>query len=245
MNKLAAILALLVASAVPGSAQLTVIDPASIRQQIQQLVTQNKQLVQLQQSYALYQQIYALQQAESQSLNGLNSRYRYTFSNWQTFAAGNQYSNTGTFASSMNSGEAAQIQAGYRQLVNVVKPVDITVTNQGQQNWRQQYGLLQLQDASIMNAMKAAGDSRTNISQNAQTLSQLESDATNPAMQSDKAVAQKTLVAILFMIRNLQDTNRMLEANINMQIQLLAQQRFDRGRDLNQAAADRQALGAH
>jgi hypothetical protein len=93
--------------------------------------------------------------------------------------------------------------------------------------------------------MKAAGDSRTNISKNAQTLSQLESDATNPAMQSDKAVAQKTLVAILLMIRNLQDTNRMLEANINMQIQLLAQQRFDRGRDLNQAAGDRQALGAH
>jgi len=244
MKKLALVLTLLLASAVPGLAQITVIDPASIRQQVQQLLQLQKQLVQLQQMYALYQQQYNLLNQEAQSLQGLQNRYRYTFSNWQQFAVGNQYGNTSTWANGINSGQANSIQAGYRQLISPVQPVDITVTTQGQQNWRQQYGLLQLQDAAVMNAIKAAGDTRTNLQQNARTLSQLESDSTNPALQSDKAIAQKTLVAMLLMIRNLQDTNRMLEANINIQSQILAQQRWDRGRDLNQTATDRQALGA-
>ncbi|HET6844849.1 MAG TPA: hypothetical protein VFK06_24680 [Candidatus Angelobacter sp.] len=244
MKKLALVVILLLASAAPGFAQLTVIDPASIQKQIQQLIAQNKQLVQLQQTYSLYQQIYSLQQQEAQSLQGLQSRYRYTFSNWQQFAAGNQYGNTGTFATGINSGQPSAVQAGYRQIVPVVQPVDITATPQAQQAWRQQYALTQLQDASIMNAMQAAGSTRTNLQQNAQTLMTLEADATNSALQSDKQIAQKTLVAILFMIRNLQDTNRMLEASINMQIQQLAQQRADRGQELNQAASDRKALGA-
>ncbi len=240
MKKLALLLALLLASAVPSFSQFAVIDAASIKQQIQQLLQMQKELVQLQQMYALYQQQYNLLNQEAQSLQGLPSRYRYTFSNWQQFATGNQYGNTNTFANAINSGQATAIQTGYRQLVATVKPVDVTITPQAQQDWRQQYGLLQLQDASIMNAMKATGDTRTNLQQNAQTLTQLEADATNPALQSDKAVAQKTLVAILLMIRNLQDTNRMLEANINLQLQQAAQQRWDRGRELNAQALDRQ-----
>jgi hypothetical protein len=244
MKKLVIVVTLLLASAAPGFAQITVIDPASIQQQIKQLIQMQQQLVQLQKAYALYQQQYNLLQSEAQSLSGLQNRYKYSFSNWQQYTTGNQYGNTGTFANAINSGQASAIQAGYRQIVPVVQPVDVTVTQQGQQNYRQQYGLMQLQDASIMNAMKAAGDTRTNLQQSAQTLTQLESDATNPALQSDKQVAQKTLVAILLMIRNVQDTNRMLESSINMQLQQLAQQRADRGRGMNQVAADRQALGA-
>jgi hypothetical protein len=245
MKKLTILLMLLLAAAAPGFAQIAVIDPASIRQEIQQLLQMQKQLVQLQQMYSLYQQQYNLINQEAQSIQGLQARYRYTFSNWQQFATGNQYGNTGTFANAINSGQASAIQAGYRQIVPVVQPVDITATQQSQQTWRQQYGLMQLQDASIMNAMKAAGDTRTNLQQSAQTLTQLESDATNSSLQSDKQVGQKTLIAILLMIRNLQDTNRMLEANMNMQLQQLAQQRFDRGQELNQAATDRKSLGAN
>jgi hypothetical protein len=241
MKKLFIIAALLVVTAVPSMAQLTVIDPASIRQQVQQLLQMQKQLVQLQQMYSVYQQQYVLLNSEAQSLQGLQNRYRYTFANWQQFAAGNQYGNTGTWSNSINSGQPAAIQTAYRQLVGTVQPADVTITPQAQQDWRQQYGLLQLQDGSIMNAMKAAGDVRTNVQNNARTLSQLETDATDPNLQSSKALQQKTLMAILLTIRTLQDTNRMIEASMNLQIQREAQQRWERGRELNAGAASRQA----
>jgi lipopolysaccharide export LptBFGC system permease protein LptF len=239
MKKLVLALTLFFASAVPGFAQLgsgIVFDPRNLGQSIKNFQELQEQLQQLRQQYALLL-------SEAQSIQTLPNRYRYTFSNWQQFAAGNQYGNTGTWANAINSGQAATIQAGYRQLIAPVQPVDITTTQRGQQDWRQQYGLLQLQDAAIMNAIKAAGDTRTNLQQSAQALSQLESDATNPGLQSDKAISQKTLIAMLLIIRNLQDSNRMLEANINLQSQILAQQRWDRGRALNQAALDRQGTG--
>jgi predicted Abi (CAAX) family protease len=188
--------------------------------------------------------MYQLQQQEAQAILSLPTRYRYALAGWQQYAASNQYGNTAAWATAINSGQPGAIQSGYRQLIGIVKPVDVTLTQTGQKNWRQQYGLLQLQDASIMNAIKAAGDTRTNFQNNLQTLTQLESDSTNPSLQSDKQIAQKTLIAMLLMIRNLQDTNRMLEAQINLQAQQLAQQRLDRGRALNQTASDRQALGA-
>jgi hypothetical protein len=42
------------------------------------------------------------------------------------------------------------------------------------------------------------------------------------------------------MIHTLQDTNRALASSIDLQVQMLAQQRWERGRELNAAARDRQ-----
>ena len=233
---------LLLIIAVPGFGQITVIDPASIRQQVQQLLETQKQLAQLQQAYALYQRQFNLLNAEAQSLKGLPTRYRYTFSNWQQFVAGNQYGNTNTWADGVSTGNANSIQTGFRNLMPTIQPVDVTATPQAQKDWRQQYGLMQLQDASLMTGMKAIGDIRANVQQNARTLTQLEADATStdPSMQSAKALQQKTLIAMLLMIHTLQDTNRALTSSIDLQVQALAQQRWERGRELNAAASDRQ-----
>jgi hypothetical protein len=102
--------------------------------------------------------------------------------------------------------------------------------------------LIQLQDASLMTGMKAIGDIRTNIQQNAKVLGQLEADATStdPTMQSEKALQQKSLIALLMMIHTLEDTNRAITSSIDLQIQTVAQQRWERGRELNAAAKDRQ-----
>lgn len=245
MKKIAVLALLVVATAAPGFAQMAVFDVNNLNQSIKNFQQLAAQLNQLQQTYRLYQQQYAFIQSQAQSLQNLNNRYSYSFQNWQQFATGNQYGNTGSWTNGINSGQASAIQTGYRQLIDPVKAVDVTVTTQGQQDWRQQYGLLQLQDGAILNAIKAAGDTRTNLQKSGQALSQLESDATNPALQSDKQIQQKTLMAMLLMIRNLQDTNRMMEANINLQSQILAQQRFQIGRNLNQSASDRQALNTH
>ena len=80
------------------------------------------------------------------------------------------------------------------------------------------------------------------MQQNARMLAQLEADATStdPTLQSAKALQQKTLVALLMMIHTLQDTNRALASSIDLQVQTLAQQRWERGRELNTAARDRQ-----
>src|SRR2546423_2124661 len=242
MKKILSVAILLLASTAPSLAQIAVVDVASIRQQVQQLLQMQKQLVQLQQMYALYQQQFNLLNAEAQSLKGLPNRYRYTFANWQQFVAGNQYGNTNTWADGINSGNVNSIQTGFRNLLPAIQPVDVTATPQAQKDWRQQFGLIQLQDASLMTGMKAIGDIRTNIQQNARTLSQLEVDATaaDPNLQSAKALQQKTLVAMLLMIHTLQDTNRALTSSIDLQVQALAQQRWERGRELNAAASDRQ-----
>jgi hypothetical protein len=242
VKKLLLLISLTFATVAPGFAQLTVIDPASIRQQVQQLLQMQKELVQLQQMYALYQQQFNLLNSEAQSLKGLPNRYRYTFANWQQFVAGNQYGNTNTWADGINSGNINAIQTGFRNLLPAIQPVDVTATPQAQRDWRQQFGLIQLQDASLMTGMKAIGDIRANIQQNTRALAQLEADATStdPNLQSAKALQQKTLVAMLLMIHPLQDTNRALTSSIDLQVQALAQQRWERGRELNAAASDRQ-----
>jgi hypothetical protein len=242
MKKAIIVAILLVSCTVPGLAQIAVVDVASVRQQIQQLLQMQKELVQLQQMYALYQQQFNLLNAEAQQIKGLPSRYRYTFANWQQFVAGNQYGNTGAWANAITNGDANSIQTGFRNLLPTVQPVDITASPQAQQDWRQQYGLVQLQDASLMTGMKTIGDLRSNTQQNARILAQLEADATSsdPTLQSAKALQQKTLVAMLLMIHTLQDANRALTSSIDLQMQALAQQRWERGRELNAAARDRQ-----
>jgi hypothetical protein len=242
MKKAIIVAILFVSCTVPGLAQIAVVDVASVRQQIQQLLQMQKELVQLQQMYALYQQQFNLLNAEAQQIKGLPSRYRYTFANWQQFVAGNQYGNTGAWANAITNGDANSIQTGFRNLLPTVQPVDITASPQAQQDWRQQYGLVQLQDASLMTGMKTIGDLRSNMQQNAQILAQLEADATSsdPTLQSAKALQQKTLVAMLLMIHTLQDANRALTSSIDLQMQALAQQRWERGRELNAAARDRQ-----
>jgi hypothetical protein len=215
---------------------------ASVRQQVQQLLQMQKELVQLQQMYSLYQQQFNLLNAEAQSLKGLPNRYRYTFANWQQFVAGNQYGNTNNWASGITTGDANSIQTGFRNLLPTIQAVDVTATPQAQQDWRQQYGLMQLQDASLMTGMKTIGDLRNNMQQNTRVLAQLEADATSsdPSLQSAKALQQKTLVAMLLMIHTLQDTNRALASSIDLEVQTLAQQRWERGRELNATARDRQ-----
>jgi hypothetical protein len=242
MKKFLLLATLIFATVAPSFAQLAVVDAASIRQQIQQLLQMQKQLVQLQQMYALYQQQFNLLNSEAQSLKGLPARYRYTFANWQQFVAGNQYGNTNTWVDGINSGNVNSIQTGFRNLLPAIQPIDVTATPQAQKDWRQQFGLIQLQDASLMTGMKAIGDIRANIQQNARALAQLEADATSadPNLQSAKALQQKTLVAMLLMIHTLQDTNRALTSSIDLQVQALAQQRWERGRELNAAASDRQ-----
>ena len=242
MKKLISVALLLLASSIPGTAQIAVLDVASVRQQVQQLLQMQKELVQLQQMYALYQQQFNLLNAEAQSLKGLPNRYRYTFANWQQFVAGNQYGNTNNWASGITTGDANSIQTGFRNLLPTIQPVDVTATPQSQQDWRQQYGLMQLQDASLMTGMKTIGDLRNNMQQNTRVLAQLEADATSsdPSLQSAKALQQKTLVAMLLMIHTLQDTNRALASSIDLEVQALAQQRWERGRELNAAARDRQ-----
>jgi hypothetical protein len=93
-----------------------------------------------------------------------------------------------------------------------------------------------------MTGMKTIGDLRNNMQQNARVLTQLEADATStdPTLQSSKALQQKTLISLLLMIHTLEDTNRALASSIDLQVQTLAQQRWERGRELNATARDRQ-----
>lgn len=263
MKKTLLLSSLLFVTAMPSFAQLTVSDPAGLAQAIKrleaietQIQNQEKHIliaqqhlqttVQLlgnaQKQLAFAQSQYSLFTSEYQSIKSLPTRYRYTFTNWQHFAAGNQYGNTNTWFDGVTSGNANSVQTGFRNLLPAIQSVDVTATPQAQQDWRQQYGLIQLQDASLMTGMKTIGDIRTNIQQNAKVLAQLEADATStdPAMQSEKALQQKTLIAMLMMIHTLEDTNRALTSSIDLQVQTMAQQRWERGRELNAAAKDRQ-----
>lgn len=252
MKKTISVIALLIASTISSYAQFgsgIVFDPKNFADAIQRHAEQIKQtqqlleqLRQLQQMYALYQQEFNLLNTEAQQIKSLPNRYRYTFANWQQFVAGNQYSNTSNWANGISNGDANAIQTGFRNLMPTIQPVDVTASPQAQQDWRQQYGLVQLQDASLMTGMKTIGDIRNNMQQNAQVLAQLEADATSadPSLQTSKALQQKTLIALLVMIHTLQDTNRALTSEIDLQVQTLAQQRWERGRELNATARDRQ-----
>jgi hypothetical protein len=254
---------LLLASVTPSLAQLTVTDPAGLAQAVKRLTALEQQLQKQEQQILIAQQHlnatfqilanaqkqlqfaqsqYGLFTTEYQTLKSLPNRYRYSFANWQQFIAGNQYGNTNTWANGITNGDANSIQTGFRNLMPTILPVNVTATPQAQQDWQQQYGLIQLQDASLMTGMKTIGDLRNNMQQNAQALAQLDADATSadPTLQTEKALQQKTLVALLLMIHTLQDTNRAITASVDLQVQTLAQQRWERGRELNATAKDRQ-----
>jgi hypothetical protein len=263
MKKILLLASLFLIPAAPSFAQLTVNDPANLAQAIKRLEAietqiQNQEkhiliaqqhlettlqiLANAQKQLAFAQSQYGLFTSEYSSLKSLPDRYRYTFTNWQQFAAGNQYGNTYLWTTAVTNGNANSIQTGFRSLLPPIQAVDVAATPQAQQDWRQQYGLIQLQDASLMTGMKAIGDIRNNIQQNTKALAQLEADATStdPSLQSTKALQQKTLIAMLMMIHTLQDTNRALTSSMDLQISALAQQRWERGRELNAAAAARQ-----
>jgi hypothetical protein len=263
MKKVLLLSSIFFLGAIPSFAQLTVNDPAGLVQAIKRLEAletqiQNQEkhiliaqqhlqatfqiLADAQKQLAFAQSQYGLLTSEYQFGKSFTNRYRYSFTNWQQFAAGNQYNNTNNWATGVTTGNANSVQTGFRNLLPPIRAVDVTATPQAQQDWRQQYGLIQLQDASLMTGMKAIGDIRNNIQQNAAALAQLEVDAnsTDPNMQSTKALQQKTLIAMLMLIHTLQDSNRALTASVDLQIQELAQQRWDRGRELNAAAKDRQ-----
>ena len=229
----AVVLAVL-ATAVPAKAQIGVIDISSIRQQIQQLILLRNQL---QQMKAQYDHL----KAEAQSLSNLPTRYRYQLQNWRQFAADSQYGNTGIWAAGANNGIENTVRNGYRALIPTVQAVAPNGRPQDVAVWKQQYGLLQLQDAAAINGVSTAGTVRTNIQQAASAIQQLEADATSAdaALNSQKALLQKQLFATLILLRTLQDTNRLLTASIDLQVQAAAQQRWDRGEAMNTAATIR------
>jgi hypothetical protein len=261
MRKLVLLTTLVIlGTAIPSRAQLTVNDPANLAQAIKRLQAMEQQLVKMEQHILLLKQQlgvtfqilstaqqqlafansqFALFTNESQSIKGMKTRYRYSFNNWQQFAAHDQYGNTNSWTDGVNNGTPGSITQGYRSVIPMVKPVNVTISPQAKADWEQQYALLELEDASIMSGMKAVGDIRTNMQQNTVMLAQLEADAvsTDPKLNSAKAMQQKTLVATLLLLRTQQDTNRLLAATVELQSQLAAQQRWDRGRALNMTVA--------
>src|ERR1700680_2420312 len=179
MKKLFLFALLILGAAAPSLAQIVVNDPSGLAQAIKRLEALERQiqnqekhiliaqqhlqasfqiLANAQKQLAFAQSQYSLFTSEYQSIRSLPNRYRYSFQNWQQFAAGNQYGNTSTWASGVTTGNPNSIQTGFRNLLPPIAPVDVTATPQAQKDWQQQYGLMQLQDASLMTGMKAIGD---------------------------------------------------------------------------------------
>jgi len=236
MKKAVLLLAVITVLTLPSFAQIEVTDPASYAQLVKEVESLQQQLQQLQQSYKLAVTNYNLAVSQAKNLN--MSNYKYTFNSWQNLSSSSTYGNTGTFVSGLNSGSATQIQSGYRQLVPTVTASAPPKNPEKAAQWKQQYGLLETQDATTLASSKTVGDVNTNVSNNASALLKLESDSFSTAADISGAVAvlQKINIALLMQLRQTQDTNRLLVALTQLQLQDAMQKRYELGAEMQTSA---------
>jgi hypothetical protein len=241
MKKFMLVAVVLLLTAVPSLAQWTVFDPSNYAQALEEVSQLTQQLQQLQQSYNLAMSQYNLLTSQYKQLTNLPSRYQYTFTQWKNLAPANTYGNTQTWTNGLNSGSSNDIATGYRQLVPAVQKKDSTITGTDATEWQQQYGLLEMQDAATLDGAQTVGDVRVNVQNTNTAITSLEKDvmASDPDQTSQAALLQKLNVELVLLVRQMQDTNRLLVAIAQLQLQQQAQARWERGRQLNMAATTR------
>src|SRR5438270_9077240 len=215
-----ALITLLALTVSPAFAQLgggIVFDPTNYKNAVLRYLQLQQQLQQLQQSYNLHMQQYQFIQGQARQLQGMVSRYRAQFSQWQNLTAGNTLGNTSWWLNGINNGDYGTARQGYGQ---VNRPLGSPAGVNTYDSLKQAYGLEGLSDGSTNNGMATIGQLRRNAQQLELHIKQLEDDSlsSSPDLNTQIAVLNKINAANILLVRTMQDTNKLLASLLEQQL---------------------------
>lgn len=202
-----------------GSAQIAVVDAGAIGQFI-------RQVVQLQQEYALLYQTY---QTTIQAYNILNynrqmltSKYAWSYLASPMFipTAPNTMGTTAGWMTTLNKGLNGAI-AFQMATIQPTSPARMLgqLSAAAQSDWGRHQATIDLNDGLAQHVMTVTGTARSNSTSRALALSRLQSDSLSDALEqnTETGLLNKINSATLVHAQSVQDTNTLLEAMADQQ----------------------------
>jgi hypothetical protein len=199
-----------------------VYDPTNYAQALQRFAQLQQQYTQLVQTYQMIQNQYQhmLFMARQVPVN-MAARYRALATPWRNFSATNTYGTTSGWLTAINTGSS--VASGYSAATQPLQGYSSALGNIPADQLprvKTNYATVELTDGANLYGMATIGQMRANSSAVEAAIKGLEDDSlsSNPDMNTEIAVLNKINAAHLIMVRNTQDTNKLLVALAEQQI---------------------------
>jgi cell division protein FtsB len=201
-----------------------VFDPTNYKNAVLRYIQLQQQLAQLRQTYTTLTQQYQFLQYQARQIQNM-ARYRSVYGPWLNLTAPNTYGNTADWVLGMNTGNQQIISNAYRQIAPAVSTANGVDLGTSQVQIQNATALEELTEGTTINGMATVGQLRTNSAQLEQQIKNLENDSLSsaPDLNTQTAVLNKINAANMILIRQMQDTNKLLVALLEQQ--MLAGQR--------------------
>lgn len=194
-------------------------DPSVMAKVLLQTEQLLKEYTLLQQTYATTQNTYNVILSNARMITGKDG-WRYAASPLIYPSASNAYGTSGGWVATLNTGmdSARNYELATSRVTNPYSMVS-RLSTYGQNQFAQHYATVELNDAAAQQAMSVTGSVRANAASQAQALARLQSDVlSNSADQNTEiGVLNKVNAAGMIHAQAIQDTNRMLAAQVDQQ----------------------------
>lgn len=193
-----------------------VYDPTNYAQALQRYAQLQQQYSQLVQTYLVISNLYRQMKFMAQQVPvAMESRYRALATPWLNSSAANVYGNTGDWVTGVNTGLG--VGPGYLAATQPLGTYGSALGNVAADQLprvESNYATVELADGANLNAMETIGRLRANAPAVELAIQNLENDSlsSDTDMNSEIAVLNKISAAHMIMVRNTQDTNKLLVA---------------------------------
>jgi hypothetical protein len=223
-----------------------VYDPTNYSNALLRYAELQKQLVQLQRTYAQVWGHYQLALEMARSLQDMPARYRATFSQWRNFTAADLYGNTTGWVGAVNGAGAQSVSPAYQRAtvpLLTYSQTDLTNINPADaQNLKSVYASLELTDGANVAALTTVGNIRADSQAIQRQIANLEQDSLSPdkALNTEVGVLNKINASNVLTLRTLQDANNLRVMALEQQVLQAKQHRDTEAANLNFAIQVRQ-----
>jgi hypothetical protein len=221
---------------------LTVFDPTSWGELVEQLNQMEKEYSQLVSTYQMVTNQYNQMVTDAKMITS-KTRWKALLTPWKFPAATNTYGTTGGWISALNTGAGAQ--SGYQQAVtpiNTYGSVWGSIDSAQQDQIGRNYATIELSDGVTVNALEQLGTTRANSDAVENAIDGLESDSLSDeaTMNTEVGVLNKINAAGIINVRNSQDTNKLLASLLDHQMIEAKSRRDAQAQSINNDIALRQ-----
>lgn len=223
-----------------------VYDPTNYSNALLRYAELQKQLVQLQRTYAQVWGHYQLALEMARSLQDMPARYRATFSQWRNFTAADLYGNTTGWVGAANGAGAQTVSPAYQRTtvpLLTYSQTDLTNINPADaQNLKSVYASLELTDGANVAALTTVGNIRADSQAIQRQIANLEQDSlsADKALNTEVGVLNKINASNVLTLRTLQDSNNLRVMALEQQVLQAKQHRDTEAANLNFAIQMRQ-----
>jgi hypothetical protein len=221
---------------------ITVFDPTSWGELVQQLTQLQQQYDQLVKTYNVVTNQYNQMVINAKMISSKN-RWKALLTPWKFPAATNTYGTTAGWISALNTGYGSL--NGYQRAVtpiNTYASVWGTIDSSQQDQIGRNYATVELSDGVTVNALDQLGNVRGNTASVSGAIDNLEFDSLSDddALNTEVGVLNKINAANIIAARNGQDTNKLLASLVDHQMVEAKSRRDAEAQSINNDIALRQ-----